>query len=168
MNHFLLFTDASVSASKGSGVGASLVLHHDDFKKLPKNESLEPILSEDIQVHRFNTCKANVAELMTFISALQGFDLKLPGSIDAFSDSKTLLDLVYNRRARLEACGFRKRNGELLNHHELYKRLLDVVDKQPVQIHKVRGHMPARSIVDDIDRVFRVVDKAARKALRSL
>jgi len=81
-----------------------------------------------------------------------------------YSDSQNTLGLLA-RRSGLEERKYLAANGKQLNNAELYKRFYKAMDRCDCQIIKVDGHKPQHS-KNEFDRIFSLVDKASRFALR--
>jgi hypothetical protein len=52
-----------------------------------------------------------------------------------------------------------------MNNHDLYREFFRVIDELDCEFVKVTGHQPTRK-KDKIHRLFTLVDRASRKALR--
>lgn len=156
INKLLLFTDGSVHVQSKIGYGAFLVI--------PENELTRKELKQSVQTKRFENTSSTKLELQTLIWALSELDLG-DRKIIVFTDSQNIVQLL-ERRQRLEQSSFRAKSGELLNNYELYKEFYQMIDLLNCQIVKVQGHQPSRN-KNEIERVFTLVDKASRKALRN-
>ncbi len=60
---------------------------------------------------------------------------------------------------------YKTSTGKIVKNHELYKKFYEVIDKLNCTFEKVKGHKKS-SLKDEVDRLFNLVDKASRKALR--
>jgi ribonuclease HI len=69
------------------------------------------------------------------------------------------------RRERIEQNNFRSNNNRRLNNYKLYQEFYKLTDQLNCKYIKVRGHQES-SQRDDIDRLFTLVDRASRIALR--
>jgi ribonuclease HI len=69
------------------------------------------------------------------------------------------------RRDRLKQTDYRSKNNRRLNNYELYQEFYRITDPLDCEFFKVRGHQGSNQ-KDDIDRLFTLVDRASRKALR--
>ena len=85
--------------------------------------------------------------------------------IDLYTDSQNIVGLSA-RRKKLEGNEYLTKKGKLLNNYELYKQFYKFTDYVDIQIMQVRGHLPSGR-KNRIDRIFTLVDRASRKALRT-
>ena len=81
-----------------------------------------------------------------------------------YTDSQNIMGLP-GRRGWFEQNSYRSKKGRLLNNYELYQEFYRVTDQLDCKFVKVRGHQVAKQ-KDDIDRLFTLVDRASRNALR--
>ena len=81
-----------------------------------------------------------------------------------YTDSQNILGLR-GRRERFEKNEYRSKNNLLLKNHELYKEFFRLSNRMGFEIVKVQGHKVANK-KDNIDRLFTLVDRASRNALR--
>ena len=80
------------------------------------------------------------------------------------TDSQNMVELS-ERRDRLEQNDYRFRKNKLLNNHELYREFYKIMDQLDCELIKVKGHLSSMQ-KDDIDRLFTLVDRASRKAMK--
>ena len=153
----MLFTDGSVDPNSKVGCGAYLILTRLDV-------SLEDIQSQ-VEIKRFNCTTSTKLELQTLLWALKELD-KTKDRIEIYTDCQTILQLP-QRRQSLETSDYRSKSRKLLSNHELYKQLYTEFDQLDYLIIKVKGHKVTRE-KNQIDHLFALVDKAARKALRGI
>jgi len=156
MSRLFLFTDGSVHVQSKIGFGAFLLI--------AEEELLNENLKAGVNTKRFENTSSTKLELQTLIWALAELELGDHGII-IFTDSQNITQLL-ERRKGLEESHFRTKKGELLNNYELYKEFYQMIDLLNCEIVKVRGHQPTRN-KNEIERVFALVDKASRKALRN-
>lgn len=83
-----------------------------------------------------------------------------------FTDSQNIIGLPA-RRIAFESTDYRSGKNKILNNHELYRAFFKVTDELDCEFVKLKGHQPSRYKVQE-DRLFSLVDKAARKALKAL
>lgn len=157
MQKLLLFTDGSVNTKTKTGFGACLFVTN---PYLP-----DEILKEHIKTKKFEGTSSTRLELETLLWALSEFNLE-GKEVIVHTDSQNIAGLP-QRRERLEKNGFRSKNHRLLSNHDLYREFFKAVDKLHCVFVKVTGHQPSRQ-KDNIHRLFTLVDKASRIALRSL
>ena len=150
----LLFTDSSVNVQSKIGFGAYLVCE-DDGQSLP-------FLSEQVKVKRFENTSSTKLELETLLWALQETGTE---KVIAYTDSQNITGLP-GRRGRFEKSDYRSRSGKQLKNHKLYREFFSVIDRIDLQLRQVKGHSPW-SQKDPIDKIFALVDRASRNALRN-
>lgn len=121
-------------------------------------------LRKNIKVQRFEQTSSTKLELQTLLWALS--DIQALGcKVVVHTDSQNIIGLP-GRRERLEKNEYRSKNNKLLNNYELYKEFYRISDQIDFQLVKVRGHQATRH-KDEIDRLFTLVDRASRNALRN-
>ena len=151
----MLFVDGSVNPQSNIGYGAYLAVS-------------EPGLALDslrtrVKVKRFEHTSSTKLELQTLLWALG--DIQAVGrKVIVYTDSQNILGLL-ERRGRLEKNDYHSKNNRRLKHYELYQAFYSMIDQLDCKLIKVRGHQVADQ-KDDMDRLFTLVDKASRKALR--
>ena len=156
MDELMLFTDGSVNTQSKIGYGAYLAV----FDQALSLESLK----KNIKVKRFEQMSSTKLELQTLLWGLS--DIQVLGcKVVVHTDSQNIIGLP-GRRERLEKSEYRSKNNKLLNNYELYEEFYRITDQIDVQLVKVRGHQATRK-KDEIDRVFTLVDRASRNALRN-
>jgi ribonuclease HI len=156
MTELILLTDGSVHAQSKIGFGAYLAFSETGAS--PEQ------LKGRIQLRRFEQTSSTRIELQTLLWALTELQTN-DCSLTVYTDSQNIVGLP-DRRARLEQTDFRSAQGKRLNNYELYQQFYSVTDRLNCQIVKVRGHQVAQD-KDEIDRLFTLVDRAARRALRA-
>lgn len=155
MEDILLFTDGSINTQSKVGFGAYLAVSDNKL-------SLE-VLNSLVKLKRFEQTSSTKLELQTLLWALN--EINLSGKkVKIFTDSQNLIGLL-RRRERLEKNNFISKNNKRLNNDELYQEFYKITDELDIQIFKVSGHK-ASGQKDDIDKLFTLVDRASRKALR--
>jgi len=156
MDELMLFTDGSVNTQSKIGYGAYLAVFDREL-------SLES-LRKNIKVKRFEQTSSTKLELQTLLWALN--DIQALGSnVIVYTDSQNIIGLP-GRRERLEKREYRSKNNKRLNNYELYEEFYRITDQLDFELVKVRGHQ-ATSQKNDIDRLFTLVDRASRNALRN-
>jgi len=151
----MLFVDGSVNPQSNIGYGAYLAV---------SERGLAPeALRTRVKVRRFEHTSSTKLELQTLLWALG--DIQATGlRVIVYTDSQNILGLQ-ERRGRLEQNDYRSKNNKRLKHYKLYQAFYSMIDQLDCELVKVRGHQVADQ-KDDIDRLFTLVDKASRKALR--
>jgi len=155
MSELMLFTDGSVNTRSKVGYGAYLLVYDQSVSVDSLNYSTK--------IQRFENTSSTKLELQTLLWALG--ELKLSDQkIILFTDSQNIVGLPA-RRERLEKSSYLNSRNRLLNNAELYQTFFSVTDLMDVELVKVQGHRVS-SEKNRIDRLFTLVDKASRKALR--
>lgn len=151
----MLFTDGSVNTRTHIGFGAYLVV--------AEGELSSDELKSRVKVKGFEHTSSTKLELQSLLWALS--DIQMSGrKVTVYTDSQNIISLE-GRRARLEENDYRSKNNKRLNNYELYRDFFKMTDKLDCEFIKVRGHRVSNQ-KDDIDRLFTLVDRAARNALR--
>lgn len=162
MKDIALFTDVSLDPGRKLGVGAYLVLPASLLIK--KSE-----VADRVKVRRFEDTSSTKLEIQTVLWALEeyrnGPKVPGPGKLCLYSDSQCVAGLL-KRRPGLLACGFlSKRTARPLRNASLYRAFYEFHDELGFEVIKVKGHSRTR-LNDSAHRIFSLVDKEARKALR--
>lgn len=156
MHELILFTDGSVNNQSRTGYGVYLAVPDPD---LAVNE-----LKRLVQVRRFEQTSSTKLELQTLLWALN--DILVPElKVIVYTDSQNIIGLP-GRRERLEQREYRSRNNTLLKNHELYQEFYRLTDRLECKLIKVRGHQLSAE-KNDIERLFALVDRASRHAMRT-
>ena len=151
----MLFTDGSVDTRSNIGYGAYLVVSERDF-------SLNSVRL-GVKVRRFEHTSSTKLELQTLLWALN--DIQAMGrKVIVYTDSQNIMGLQ-GRRERFEQNDYRSRKNKRLDNYELYQEFYRVMDLLDCELVKVRGHQVSNQ-KDDIGKLFTLVDRAARRALR--
>ncbi|MGM0580542.1 MAG: ribonuclease HI [Bacteroidota bacterium] len=153
----LLFIDGSVNNQLKVGYGAALVINETEFSEID--------LRERIIINKFSNTSSTKLELQTLIWAFG----KLEDStrkVVVYTDSQNIVGLPA-RRKTLEEADYHSKKGKLLNHHELYRAFFKITDNLDCEFVKVEGHQASKN-KNDYDKIFTLVDRAARKASRDL
>ncbi len=155
MKMIMLFTDGSVDVKTNIGFGAYLIVH--DF-----DQSLDS-LKKLVQVKRFENSSSTKLELQTLLWALNKIKDERQKVI-IYTDSQNIIGLQ-GRRKRLEQNNFSSRKNVRLKNYKLYQEFYGLTDLLDYELVKVRGHQQS-SKKDDIHKIFTLVDRASRRALR--
>ncbi len=155
MAELKLFCDGSSDPETGIGYGAYL-LTDSDLTDLPN-------LDEVISLKRFEPTNAARLELQTLLWALKEL-LPIQAELTVFSDSQTICGLPA-RKQRLVQNNFCSQKGRPLNNADLYREFYSLLSDDQIQFCKLKGHLRTEERTMN-DRIFREVDKAARRALR--
>ncbi|WGO99120.1 ribonuclease H [Saccharophagus degradans] len=156
-----LFTDGSVNTQQNIGCGAYLIL----------TDLAAPIntLAPQIKVKQFEQTSSTKLELQIFLHGLEAAIVQAKGqllTITAYTDSQNIVGLLA-RRKRLEQANYYSSKGKRLNNFELYQQFYSLADSTRLTLIKVEGHKKML-LKDGIDKIFSLVDKAARHALRKV
>ena len=155
MDELMLFTDGSVNTLSNIGYGAYLAVSE-------RGLSLNSVRTS-VKVWRFEHTSSTKLELQTLIWALN--DIQALGrKVILYTDSQNILGLQ-GRRERFEQNDYRSKKNNRLRNYELYQEFYRMIDHLDCELVKVRGHQVSNQ-KDDIGKLFTLVDRAARKALR--
>ncbi|MDA3947259.1 MAG: ribonuclease H [Helicobacteraceae bacterium] len=155
MAELRLFTDGSVNPQSKVGYGAYLLV----TEEVTNLESLQ----SSVKSMRFEQTSSTKLELQTLLWALS--DLTSAGCrVIIHTDSQNILSLQ-GRRARFEQNDYKSKKNRYIANHELYREFYKVTDLIECEIVKVRGH-PLPHQKEEVDRLFALVDRASRNALR--
>ncbi|MBW2602735.1 MAG: ribonuclease H [Deltaproteobacteria bacterium] len=155
MDELMIFTDGSVNTHSNIGYGAYLAVSE-------RGLSLDSLRS-CVKVRRFEHTSSTKLELQTLLWALS--DIQALGSrVIVYTDSQNIMGLQ-GRRDRLEQNDYRSKKNKRLKNYELYQEFYRMTDQLDCEFVKVRGHR-ASNQKDDMDRLFTLVDRASRNALR--
>ena len=155
MNELILLTDGSVNTQSNVGYGAYLAVSE-------RGLFLDSLRTH-VKVRRFEHTSSTKLELQTLLWALN--DIQALGSkIIVYTDSQNIMGLQ-GRRDRFEQNDYRSKKNKRLNHYELYQEFYRMIDHLDCEFVKVCGHQALKK-KDDIDKLFTLVDRASRNALR--
>lgn len=154
-NEIILFTDGSVNPQTKVGYGASLVISEPDLS-LDAAKSL-------VKVKRFENTSSTRLELQTLLWALTELQTSTHKLI-VVTDSQNIIGLP-GRRKRLEKNNYRSRNGKKIVNCLLYQEFYLLTDQLNCEFRKVSGHLASHR-KENVDKLFALVDRASRDALR--
>ena len=155
MDTLMLFTDGSVNTRTHIGFGAYLTVSEDEF--------LSDAMKMRVKVKGFEHTSSTKLELQTLLWALSEIQV-CDRKVTVYTDSQNIISLK-GRRARFEQNNYRSKNNRSLNNFELYQEFFKITEVLDCKFIKVRGHQ-ASNQKNDIDRLFTLVDRASRNALR--
>jgi len=116
-------------------------------------------------MQRFEDTSSTRLEIQTVLWALSENRQKPQGSLTIYSDSQCISGLL-KRKSNLMAGGFlSKKTNRLLGNASLYRAFYEFHDEMGFRIVKVGGHSVS-GVRDPAHRIFSLVDKEARKALK--
>jgi ribonuclease HI len=151
----MLFTDGSVNAHSNIGYGAYLAV--------PDAGLSYDLLRTSVKVRLFENTSSTKLELQTLLWALSDVHA-LGNRVIVYTDSQNIMSLN-GRRDRFEQNDYRSKKNKRLNNYELYQEFYRMTDQLDCEFVKVRGHHVSNQ-KDYIDRLFTLVDRASRNALR--
>jgi ribonuclease HI len=155
MDELMLLTDGSVNTQSNIGYGAYLAVSE-------RGLSLDSLRTR-VKVRQFEHTSSTKLELQTLLWALG--DIQALGSkVVVYTDSQNIMGLQ-GRRDRFEQKDYRSKKNKRLNNYELYQEFFRMIDQLDCKLVKVRGHQVSNQ-KGYIDRVFTLVDRASRNALR--
>jgi ribonuclease HI len=155
MNELRLLTDGSVDPQSNIGYGAYLAVSEGGL-------SLDSLRTR-VKVRRFEHTSSSKLELQTLLWALS--DIQAFGrKVIVYTDSQNIVELQ-GRRDRFEQNRYRSKKNKCLNNYELYQEFFRMTNQLDCELVKVRGHQVLNQ-KDGIDRLFTLVDRASRNALR--
>lgn len=157
MHSTILLTDGSVDVKSKTGIGAYILLIK------TKREEYEPIIK--LQTKIFSHTSSTRLELETFLWAVdEVYKYQSPKGLEIYTDSQNTVGLLA-RRLKLEKSNFLNKKGLPKKHADLYRTFFLLMDKYPINIHKIKGHNPTDQRTE-LEQFFGLVDKGAREALR--
>ena len=151
----MLFTDGSVHVQSGIGFGAFLLV----------NDINAPLsrLKDKVETVRFEETTSTKLELQMLLHAFDTVP-KSTERLEVYTDSQNIISLL-KRRRRLEDNNFHSNGGRLLNNAALYREFFRLIDQLHCEFIKVKGHKKTNQ-KDAVERIFTLVDRASRNALR--
>ncbi len=88
----------------------------------------------------------------------------LGDKVTVYTDSQNIMGLQ-GRRERFEQNDYRSKKNRRLNNYKLYQEFYRMTDQLNCKFVKVSGHQVSNQ-KDEIDRLFTLVDRSSRNALR--
>ena len=154
----LLFTDASLHPQTRTGFGAYILIPALQISVI----SLEK-MKREVKIAQFSSASIAQLELASLLWALEENPKK---GLTIFTDSQNIAGLT-ERREKLETSGMvSAATGKPLSNAEYYIRFFDLIDRLQFKVMKIRGHSKSAE-KDPLEKIFTVVDRASRKALRT-
>jgi ribonuclease HI len=163
-----LFTDVSLNPKLKLGVGAYLMVPA-PFLDLSPQSIERPEIAGRLMIRRFERTSSTSLEVQTVLWALKDYRNGLkgpgPGEIQVYSDSQCVAGLL-KRRPGLETDGLPGQStNRPLKNISLYRKFYEFYDEMDFEVIKVAGHSRSCSH-NTIHRIFSMVDKEVRKALK--
>jgi len=159
MHHIQVFTDGSVNTQLKVGYAAYLIV-------TDQNGSIDQ-LKNSVKIKRFENTSSTKLELQGLLWSLQeviSLNSQSDVLITIYTDSQNIISLP-ERRVALEQNKYLSSNKKRLNNYELYQDFYRLTAILQCELEKVVGHQVS-SKKEHVDRVFALVDKASRRALR--
>jgi len=162
LENILIFTDASLNPKTKTGFGAYLVITKTELNNL----SLD-LINKNITIVQFEGLSIFALEIKTLLTALAFIKDNFKNiTVSVYTDSQGISGLN-RRRSRLENINFKSLNiNDELKNAALYKEYFFYQDILSIETIKVKGHSNA-SGKNSIEKIFSLVDRASRKALRN-
>jgi ribonuclease HI len=154
-DEMIIVTDGSVNTLSNIGYGAYLAVSECGL-------SLD-LLRACVKVRRFEHTSSTKLELQTLLWALSDIQA-LERKVIVYTDSQNIMGLP-GRHERFEKNNYRSKKNRRINNYELYQQFYRMTDSLNCKFVKVSGHKVSNK-KDDMDRLFTLVDRASRNALR--
>lgn len=145
----MLFTDGSVHPPSRIGFGAYLAV-------------IDAASDHEVQIKRFENTSSSQLEIETLIWALHTLQ---PKAVTVYTDSQNIIGLP-GRRNRFEERDYLTKQHKPVKHADLYREFFHLTDQIDCTFVKMKGHCVSNQKTD-LDRLFTLVDRASRRALRS-
>jgi ribonuclease HI len=155
MEQLMLFIDGSVNTQSNIGYGAYLAVSE-------HGQSLNSLRTH-VKLRRFEHTSSSKLELQTLLWAFRDIQAMV-SRIIVYTDSQNIMGLK-GRRDWCEKNDYRSKKNKTLNNDELYQEFYRMTDQLDFEFVKVPGHRVSHQ-KDEIDRLFTLVDRASRKAMR--
>ncbi|MBN2038886.1 MAG: ribonuclease H [Spirochaetes bacterium] len=156
MNDMKLFIDGSVNTRLKTGYGAYLAVSENEY--FPESHKVY------VKIKRFENTNSSKLEIQTLLWALDEIDFS-GKEVTIYTDSQNIISLL-KRHDHLKKNDYYSNKNVRLNNYKLYMEFYEKTENLNCKFIKVQGHKSSDS-KDYIDRLFAVVDRAARNALRN-
>lgn len=151
----ILLSDGSVNPQSKVGYGAYLLI---SAAEVPLEE-----FPPQIKIRRFAPTTSTQLELQALLWALDAI-AHTDCTLRICTDSQNIVGLP-QRREQLEQNDYCTKSGRRLSNAALYQEFYRRTDQFDCEFVKLAGHLPAKQKTEN-DRLFSLVDKASRHALR--
>lgn len=151
----MLLTDGSVDIKSKIGYGAYLAVN----KQCASLDFMRTL----VKVRRFEHTSSTKLELQTLLWALSEIDTS-EKKVILYTDSQNIIGLP-GRRMRFEQHDYCSKGHALIANYKLYQEFYVITDQINIELIKVHGHRVSNQ-KDYIDKLFTIVDRASRNALR--
>jgi ribonuclease HI len=157
MTELVLFTDGSVHSESKTGIGGFLLLERpyqfsEDFK-------------DEVRLKQFENTSSTKLEIQTLLWAFSEINISY-NKLTVYTDSQNIIGLP-GRQKKLEQNGFMTSKNKLHENHLMYKEFFNYLEVKNIEFIKIKGHQPKKHKEQE-DLLFTMVDKAVRKASRTL
>ena len=152
------------SVNPKSKVGFGAYLKISELQFIEKSKSLTAFKNQ-IQLKQFTDTSSTLLELQTLLWAVNEIECA-KNKITIYTDCQNILGLE-NRRSKFEENNYRTKKNKKINHYKLYQHFFIMADKLDIKVIKIKGHQSSAQ-KNQIDKIFSLVDKASRSALRNL
>ena len=160
MNKIILITDGSVDNKTHIGFGAYVAIENVETPAVD--------LIAKVKTRQFENTSSTLLELQTLLWAIDDgifSNKEKTVRLIIYTDSQNILGLL-TRRKKLEQRDYYTNSGKQLKNANLYQHFYNIIDRYDCHIIKVDGHKPQHE-KNNIDKIFTLVDKASRLALRN-
>lgn len=157
MTELVLFTDGSVNTANKTGFGGFLLVE--------KPYCFSEDYKAKIRLKQFENTSSTKLELQTLLWAFSEMNISY-NKLTVYTDSQNIIGLP-DRQKKLEQNGFRTSKNKLHENHLLYKEFFLYLKEKNIEFIKIKGHQPKQDKKHE-DLFFALVDKAVRKASRSI
>ncbi|WP_294963579.1 RNase H family protein [Sulfurimonas sp.] len=151
-----LFTDGSANPKTKIGFGAYLLLNEEELYSANLNKT-------NVTTKMFEQTSSSKLELQALLWALSTINIE-DSNLVVYTDCQNTVGLK-GRRERFEKNNYKSKKKDLIANHELYKEFYIITDDIECEFIKVKGHKKNEE-KNSIDKIFTLVDIAARDALR--
>ena len=124
-------------------------------------ETLDSLIDRT-KVRRFENTSSTKLELQTLLWALSEMTER---EVISYTDSQNVAGLLSRKEGLIEN-GYCSKGDRFIRNHEFYKEFFESIEKFDIQFRLISGHKPSQS-KDRIDKLFSIVDRASRNALRT-
>ncbi len=165
----LLFTDASMNSQLGLGVGGYLFLPASFLDAGPDSIDTPDIIGR-LVTRRFTAAGSTQLEIQTMLWALEDYRSALTGSrcgeLSVYTDSQCVAGLLQRRSGLENKKYISGKTNRVMKNASLYRAFYTLHDELGIKVVKVTGHGRLSSR-DTVHRIFSIVDREVRKAMRS-
>lgn len=152
----ILFTDGSVNPQTKIGYGAYLIVS--------EQEHSQDLLRQRVKVKKFDQSSSTKLELQTLLWAMVDIQPLVGQRVTVYTDSQNIMGLP-KRRDRFEKNDYQSKKHKRIANYKLYQEFYRIIDELDCEFVKVQGHKVS-SQKNEIDKLFTLVDRASRDALR--